>query len=165
MGSKPAVARADQAASVSPVPRLSRVRPRRWHPVVYLASGPVRFAGCNTIADAMDEARAQALALGARTWSAVPGRASIVAPSNATVGQPPQPTAAHKDAPPRLVPVVLYDTTSRPGNAGWRALPQTFPVTEATAAWAAAQAACEADSEAIGCAVKLAPAGTEGGAR
>jgi hypothetical protein len=78
MGSKSVLAPAHAAAPIHSVPRLSRVRPRRWHPVVYLDRGPVRFAGCDTITEAMREARKLAYALGARTWSAVPGRALIV---------------------------------------------------------------------------------------
>lgn len=81
MGSKSVPARA--CAPIHSVPRLSRVRPRRWHPVVYFDRGPVRFAGCDTITEAMREARKLAFALGARTWSArtwsaVPGRALVV---------------------------------------------------------------------------------------
>jgi len=75
MGSKSVLAPAVAAAPIHSVPRLSRVRPRRWHPVVYLAHGPVRFAGHDTVTAAMTETRALAHALGARTWSAVPGRA------------------------------------------------------------------------------------------
>lgn len=78
MGSKSVLAPAHACAPIHPVPRLSRVRPRRWHPVVYLDRGPVRFAGCDTITEAMREARKLAYALGARTWSAVPGRALAV---------------------------------------------------------------------------------------
>lgn len=58
--------------------RSSPVRPRRWHPVVYLADrGPVRFAPRDTMREAFAEARELAIALDARTWSAVPGRALI----------------------------------------------------------------------------------------
>jgi hypothetical protein len=78
MGSKSVPAPAHAAAPIHSVPRLSRVRPRRWHPVVYLDRGPVRFAGCDTVTEAMREARKLAQALGARTWSAVPGRALII---------------------------------------------------------------------------------------
>lgn len=78
MGSKSVLA---PAVSVAPFRRPSRrtspVRPRRWHPVVYLADrGPVRFAPRDTMREAFDEARELAVALGARTWSAVPGSAS-----------------------------------------------------------------------------------------
>jgi hypothetical protein len=80
MGSKPAFARACPAASVRSVPRRSGVHPRRWHPVVYLADrGPVRFAARDTMREAFAEARELALALGARTWSVAPGRASVLA--------------------------------------------------------------------------------------
>ena len=80
MGSKPVFARAGQAAYSHPSPasRLNGVHPRRWHPVVYLERGPVRFAGRDTVLDAMTEARSLAQALGARTWAAVPGRATIL---------------------------------------------------------------------------------------
>jgi hypothetical protein len=76
MGSKSVLAHT--CAPIRPVPRLSRVRPRLWHPVVYLDRGPVRFAGHGTVTEAMREARDLAYALGGRTWSAVPGRALLV---------------------------------------------------------------------------------------
>jgi hypothetical protein len=78
MGSKSVHAPAVQVARVRSV-RPSAVRPRTWHPVVYLADrGPVRFAPCATMREAFDQARSLAESLGARTWSAVPGRASVL---------------------------------------------------------------------------------------
>lgn len=78
MGSKSVPAPAVQVTRVRPV-RPSAVRPRAWHPVVYVADrGPVRFAPCATMREAFDEARSLAQSLGARTWSAVPGRASVL---------------------------------------------------------------------------------------
>lgn len=80
MGSKSVLAPAVSVARVRPSRRTSPVRPRRWHPVVYLPDrGPVRFAPRDTMREAFDEARELATALGARTWSAVPGRASLSA--------------------------------------------------------------------------------------
>lgn len=75
----PKVSACAPAAAAAPVlsPRRS-IRPRRWHPVVYLDRGPVRFASRPTMREAFAEARELALALGARTWTAVPGRASIL---------------------------------------------------------------------------------------
>lgn len=81
MGSKSVYAPASAAAQF-PSTRSShaRPRPRRWHPVVYLADrGPVRFAGHATMREAFAQARELALALGARTWSVAPGRATVLA--------------------------------------------------------------------------------------
>ena len=76
MGSKSVLAPAVSVARVRPSRRTSPVRPRAWHPVVYLHDrGPVRFAPRATMREAFDEARDLAIALGAHTWSAVPGRA------------------------------------------------------------------------------------------
>ncbi|GAA4413785.1 hypothetical protein [Quisquiliibacterium transsilvanicum] len=81
MGSKSVHAPASAAAPF-PSTRSSRARPRprRWHPVVYLGGrGPVRFAGHATMREAFAQARELALALGARTWSVAPGRATVLA--------------------------------------------------------------------------------------
>lgn len=83
MGSKSVPAPAVACAPVRSPRRPSPVRVRRWHPVVYLADrGPVRFAPRDTMRDAFEEARELALALGARTWSVQPGRASILSTDN-----------------------------------------------------------------------------------
>ena len=79
MGSKSVLAPTIPVARVRPSRRTSPVRPRQWHPVVYLPDqGPVRFAPCATMREAFDQARSLAASLGARTWSAVPGRASVL---------------------------------------------------------------------------------------
>lgn len=83
MGSKSVLAPAVACAPVRSPRRSSPVRARRWHPVVYLPDrGAIRFAGRSTMREAFAEARELALALGARTWSVAPGRASIFSDDN-----------------------------------------------------------------------------------
>lgn len=84
MGSKSVFARAGLAAPVRSSVTRAGITPRTWHPVVYLERGPVRFAGRATMTEAMAEARSLAHSLGARTWSAIPGRASILATAATT---------------------------------------------------------------------------------
>lgn len=87
MGSKSVLAPAVAAAPFRPTRRSAPVHARRWHPVVYLADrGPVRFAACVTMREAFAEARELALALGARTWSVQPGRASILSAADPAEG-------------------------------------------------------------------------------
>ena len=79
MGPKSAYARAGLAAPFRCVRhRVPSITPRRWHPVVYTDTGPVRFAGRPTIREAMNEAREIAQALGARTFTVQPGRWHLV---------------------------------------------------------------------------------------
>jgi len=79
MGSKSAFARAGLAAPFRCNRRHApRITPRRWHPVVYTDTGPVRFAGLPTICEAMTEARSLAASLGARTFTVQPGRWNLV---------------------------------------------------------------------------------------
>jgi len=80
MGSKSVPAPTIPVARVRPSRRTSPVQPRRWHPVVYLEAGPVRFASCDTMREAFDQARSLAESLNARTWTAEPGRASVLSP-------------------------------------------------------------------------------------